>query len=52
MLLLLPFIRLRDPRSLTIDPADTVPPPIEGHWPYHTQAAYQVAIRELIDRSG
>ncbi|MEV5210687.1 hypothetical protein AB0K35_24750 [Micromonospora sp. NPDC053740] len=44
-------IRLRDPRSLTIDPADTVPPPIEGHWPYHTQAAYQVAVRELTDRS-
>ncbi|MBQ0901094.1 hypothetical protein [Micromonospora sp. U21] len=44
--------RLRDPRSLTIDPADTVPPPIEGHWPYHTQAAYQAAIRELTDRSG
>ncbi|MFI6236256.1 hypothetical protein ACIBD9_22095 [Micromonospora sp. NPDC050784] len=44
--------RLRDPRSLTIDPADTVPPPIEGHWPYHTQAAYQMAIRELTDRSG
>ncbi|MGC5321200.1 hypothetical protein ACPXB5_20955 [Micromonospora arida] len=45
-------IRLRDPRSLTIDPADTVPPPIEGHWPYHTQAAYQMAIRELTDLSG
>ncbi|MEU5964879.1 hypothetical protein ABZ777_27030 [Micromonospora parva] len=45
-------IRLRDPRSLTIDPADTVPPPIEGHWPYHTQTAYQAAIRELTHRSG
>ncbi|MDG9673744.1 hypothetical protein [Micromonospora sp. DH14] len=45
-------LRLRDPRSLTIDPADTVPPPIEGHWPYHTQTAYQAAIRELTDRSG
>ncbi|MET8040956.1 hypothetical protein ABZU25_08825 [Micromonospora sp. NPDC005215] len=44
-------IRLRDPRSLAIDPADTVPPPIERHWPYHTQPAYQVAVRELIDRS-
>ncbi|MCO1594892.1 lipase family protein [Micromonospora sp. RHAY321] len=44
-------IRLRDPRSLAIDPADTVPPPVERHWPYHTQAAYQVAVRELIDRS-
>ncbi|MBQ1020535.1 hypothetical protein KBX71_22035 [Micromonospora sp. D93] len=44
--------RLRDPRSLTIDPTDTVPPPIEGHWPYHTQAQYQLAVRELTDRSG
>ncbi|WP_406079880.1 hypothetical protein [Micromonospora sp. NBC_00858] len=44
-------IRLRDPRSLTIDPADTVPPPVERHWPYHTQAAYQAAVRELTDRS-
>jgi len=44
-------IRLRDPRSLTIDPADTVPPPIERHWPYHTQAAYQVAVAELAGRS-
>ncbi|WP_348773829.1 hypothetical protein [Micromonospora sp. WMMD964] len=43
--------RLRDPRSLTIEPADTVPPPIERHWPYHTQAAYQRAVHELIDRS-
>ncbi|MGW3890591.1 hypothetical protein ACWD69_18040 [Micromonospora chokoriensis] len=43
--------RLRDPSSLTIDPADTVPPPIERHWPYHTQAAYQLAAHELIDRS-
>lgn len=43
--------RLRDPRSLAVDPADTVPPPIERHWPYHTQAAYQVAVRELTDRS-
>ncbi|MGW4680709.1 hypothetical protein ACWEOS_19785 [Micromonospora taraxaci] len=43
--------RLRDPSSLTIDPADTVPPPIERHWPYHTQAAYQRAALELIDRS-
>ncbi|MGN9807372.1 hypothetical protein [Micromonospora sp. L32] len=40
-------IRLRDPRSLTIDPADTVPPPIERHWPYHTQPAYQAAVQEL-----
>ncbi|WP_446215204.1 hypothetical protein [Micromonospora sp. IBHARD004] len=40
-------IRLRDPRSVTIDPADTVPPPVERHWPYHTQPEYQTAVREL-----
>ncbi|MET8348427.1 hypothetical protein [Micromonospora sp. NPDC005206] len=44
-------IRLRDPRSLTVDPTDTVPPPIERHWPYHTQGAYQAAVRTLTDRS-
>ncbi|MGW0217800.1 hypothetical protein ACWDXH_25745 [Micromonospora chokoriensis] len=43
--------RLRDPRSLTVDPTDTVPPPIERHWPYHTQPVYQAAVRELIERS-
>ncbi|WP_117669900.1 hypothetical protein [Micromonospora sp. MW-13] len=45
-------VRLRDPRAVTIDPADTVPPPVERHWPYHTQAEYQAAVRELIDRAG
>ncbi|MGC5018816.1 hypothetical protein [Micromonospora sp. DT47] len=40
-------IRLRDPRSLIIDPTDTVPPPIERHWPYYTQPAYQTAVQEL-----
>lgn len=40
-------VRLRDPRSVTIDPADTVPPPVERHWPYHTQPEYQAAVRDL-----
>ncbi|MFU8871604.1 hypothetical protein [Micromonospora sp. SL4-19] len=44
-------VRLSDPRAVTIDPADTVPPPVERHWPYHTQPEYQAAIQELIDRS-
>jgi hypothetical protein len=43
-------VRLRDPRSVTIDPADTVPPPVERHWPYHRQPAYQTAVRELINQ--
>ncbi|MEU3453577.1 hypothetical protein ABZ671_08230 [Micromonospora sp. NPDC006766] len=45
-------VRLRDPRAVTIDPADTVPPPIERHWPYHTQPEYQAAVRELAGRAG
>lgn len=32
---------------MTIDPADTVPPPVERHWPYHTQPEYQAAVRDL-----
>ncbi|WP_091192788.1 hypothetical protein [Micromonospora narathiwatensis] len=45
-------IRLRDPRAVTIDPADTVPPPVERHWPYHTQPEYQEAVRYLAERAG
>ncbi|MGS2619229.1 hypothetical protein ACVCAH_32590 [Micromonospora sp. LZ34] len=41
-------VRLCDPRSLTIDPDDTVPPPVEGHQPYHTGEQYALAIRDLI----
>jgi hypothetical protein len=39
--------RLRDPRGVTIDPMDTVPPPIEGHWPYHTDRQYEEAVAEV-----
>ncbi|MGY0007505.1 hypothetical protein [Micromonospora sp. I033] len=45
-------VRLRDPSSLDIDPMDTVPPPLERHWPYHTQETYQTAVRQLADRIG
>lgn len=45
-------LRLRDPSSLDIDPMDTVPPPLERHWPYHTQETYQIAVRQLADRIG
>ncbi|MEO3779241.1 hypothetical protein ABGB16_20820 [Micromonospora sp. B11E3] len=44
-------VRLRDPRAVTIDPADTVPPPVERHWPYHTDPQYQAAVQELVDRT-
>lgn len=40
-------LRLRDPRGVTLDPADTVPPPIEGHWPYFTDPAYGEAVEGL-----
>ncbi|MEU0152401.1 hypothetical protein [Micromonospora fulviviridis] len=43
-------LRLRDPRAVTIDPTDTAPPPLERHWPYHTQSAYQTSIRELTEQ--
>ncbi|MFJ8689710.1 hypothetical protein [Micromonospora wenchangensis] len=42
-------VRLRDPRNVTVEPADTVPPPVERHWPYHTQPQYQAAVRHLVD---
>ncbi|MCW3843504.1 hypothetical protein ONA70_25700 [Micromonospora yasonensis] len=42
-------VRLRDPRSVTIPPLDTVPPPIEAHWPYHTDPRYAAAVAELAD---
>ncbi|MFR9776594.1 hypothetical protein ACL02O_11120 [Micromonospora sp. MS34] len=48
-------VRLRDPRSVTVPPTDTVPPPIEAHWPYHTDPHYAAAVAELagsVDRPG
>ncbi|MFI7578686.1 hypothetical protein [Micromonospora sp. NPDC049497] len=42
--------RLRDPRSVSVDPMDTVPPPIEGHWPYHTNDRYAAAVADLAGR--
>ncbi|KAB1913592.1 hypothetical protein [Micromonospora sp. AMSO31t] len=45
-------VRLRDPSSLTVAPEDTVPPPLERHWPYHTRTAYQTAARDLAARIG
>ncbi|GIJ80325.1 hypothetical protein SAMN05443287_101436 [Micromonospora phaseoli] len=44
--------RLRDPRGITVPPDDTVPPPINRHWPYHTDEAYEAAVRELVGRLG
>ncbi|SCL52878.1 hypothetical protein GA0070604_2659 [Micromonospora eburnea] len=44
-------VRLRDPRAVAIDPTDTVPPPVERHWPYHTQPEYQAAVRHLAEQA-
>jgi hypothetical protein len=41
-------VRLRDPRGVTVEPYDTVPPPIQRHWEYHTDPAYAEAIRKLV----
>ncbi|MET8909021.1 hypothetical protein [Micromonospora sp. NPDC004551] len=42
-------VRLRDPRAVTVEPMDTVPPPIEAHWPYHTDPRYAEAVAALAD---
>ncbi|WBB89350.1 hypothetical protein [Verrucosispora sp. WMMC514] len=42
--------RLRDPRGITVPPDDTVPPPVDRHWPYHTDEAYEAAVRDLAGR--
>ena len=42
--------RLRDPLGITVRQDDTVPPPINQHWPYHTDPTYEAAVRELAGR--
>ncbi|WP_233559082.1 hypothetical protein [Micromonospora radicis] len=42
--------RLRDPQAVTVSTDDTVPPPINQHWPYHTDPGYEAAVRELAGR--
>jgi hypothetical protein len=42
--------RLRDPRGVTVPPSDTVPPPVEGHWPFHTDERFATAVHELMTR--
>ncbi|MEV6814258.1 hypothetical protein, partial [Micromonospora sp. NPDC051296] len=42
--------RLRDPSGITVELDDTVPPPINRHWPYHTDPVYEAAVRELAGR--
>ncbi|SCG75001.1 hypothetical protein [Micromonospora inositola] len=40
--------RLRDPRDVTLEPSDTVPPPIEGHSQYHADEQFDAAVREQV----
>ncbi|MBO4209948.1 hypothetical protein [Micromonospora echinofusca] len=43
-------LRLRDPRQLTVEPEDTVPPPVLRHWPHHSDVAYDIAVNDLARR--
>lgn len=40
--------RLRDPQGVTIEAANTVPPPIQRHWPYHTDRRYEESVAEIV----
>ncbi|MGC5017446.1 hypothetical protein [Micromonospora sp. DT47] len=42
--------RLRDPRDVTLEPSDTVPPPIEGHSRYQADDRFDAAVREQVAR--
>lgn len=42
--------RLRDPRDVVPSPSDSLPPPIEGHWPFESDKLFVAAVRELTGR--
>ncbi|MGK5441100.1 hypothetical protein ACSNN7_04600 [Micromonospora sp. URMC 105] len=42
--------RLRDPEDLLAPPSDSVPPPVQGHWPCESDERFAAAVRELADR--
>ncbi|MFC0005509.1 hypothetical protein [Micromonospora siamensis] len=42
--------RLRDPRDVVAPPGDSVPPPIQGHWPCESDERFTEAVRELVER--
>ncbi|WP_225854118.1 hypothetical protein [Micromonospora sp. ALFpr18c] len=44
--------RQRDPRDVVTPPSDSVPPPIEGHWPGESDEPFTEAVRELVRRLG
>jgi hypothetical protein len=43
--------RLRDPRGVALEPQHTLPPPIDAHWPYHSDERFDAAVRELVRRT-
>ncbi|MFF4878675.1 hypothetical protein [Micromonospora sp. NPDC000668] len=44
--------RLRDPRDVVTPPSDSVPPPIQGHWPCESEERFTQAVRDLLERLG
>ncbi|WP_238424269.1 hypothetical protein [Micromonospora parastrephiae] len=42
--------RQRDPCDVVTPPSDSVPPPIEGHWPGESDEPFTQAVRELVRR--
>ncbi|MFF5177857.1 hypothetical protein ACFY2Q_07500 [Micromonospora sp. NPDC000316] len=44
--------RQRDPRDVVTPPGDSVPPPIQGHWPCESDEAFTDAVRDLARRLG
>ncbi|NYH45967.1 hypothetical protein HNR22_005694 [Micromonospora jinlongensis] len=44
--------RYRDPRDVVTPPSDSVPPPIQGHWPGESDQQFTEVVRELAQRLG
>ncbi|WLS45270.1 hypothetical protein Q3V37_28575 [Micromonospora profundi] len=44
--------RQRDPIDVVTPPGDSVPPPIQGHWPCESDETFTDAVRELARRLG
>ncbi|MEU5911777.1 hypothetical protein [Micromonospora sp. NPDC047527] len=44
--------RQRDPIDVVTPPGDSVPPPIQGHWPCESDEGFTDAVRELARRLG
>ncbi|GAA4576277.1 hypothetical protein GCM10023176_47330 [Micromonospora coerulea] len=42
--------RLRDPVNVVTPPSDSVPPPLQGHWPCESDERFAAAVCELVGR--